>query len=136
MEKYKLDKDINVFYVTATSFPDGALEAHEKLHALIPYSLERKYFGISRPENGGEIVYKAAAEELSAGDLRQHGLEEFIIPKGNYISINIENFMQDIPAIAQAFDALTSYKEIDPNGYCIEWYLTDKVVRCMVKLKE
>src|SRR5689334_16482872 len=120
MEKYALDKDIHVFYVTAKSYPDGVLEAHEKLHALIPYSLERKYFGISRPENGGVIVYKAAAGELIAGDLSQHGLEEFIIPKGNYISINIENFMQDIPAIGKAFDELTSYKGIDPNGYCIE----------------
>ena len=51
----------------AKSFPEGILEAHQTLHALVPYSQNRKYFGISRPENGN-IVYKAAAEELIEGE--------------------------------------------------------------------
>jgi hypothetical protein len=32
------DNDIKVFYVTATSFPNGILAPHQKLHALIPFS--------------------------------------------------------------------------------------------------
>ena len=53
-------RHIGVLCITATSFPSGIMDAHQKQHELIPYTTERKYFGISRPENGG-IVYKAAA---------------------------------------------------------------------------
>ncbi len=119
----------------AKSFPEGILEAHQTLHALVPYSQNRKYFGISRPENGN-IVYKAAAEELIEGELKQHGLEEFTITAGEYLYIILKDFMQNIPAIGKAFNELTSHPHIDPNGYCIEWYLSDRDVKCMVKLKE
>ena len=37
-----LEKDIKVFYVTATSFPQGIGEAAQKLHSLFPFSAERK----------------------------------------------------------------------------------------------
>ena len=66
METITLNNDIKVFYITAKSFPDGVLDAHNKLHALVPFSTDRKYFGISRPENG-TIYYKAAAEEINPG---------------------------------------------------------------------
>ena len=134
MENFTLDKDIKVYCVTAKSFPDGVLEAHQKLHALVPYSQERKYFGISRPENG-KIMYKSAADELVKGDLSKHDLEEFIIPKGRYRYHIVKNFMQNIPAIGETFQQLISQPDIDPNGHCIEWYLSDKDVKCMVRLK-
>ena len=133
MENYNLEKDIKVFCITAKSFPEGVLEAHQSLHSLVPYSSDRKYFGISRPENG-VIIYKSAAEELEKGELSKHGLEEFIIKKGNYISIVIKDFMKNIPAIGNTFKELTAHKGIDPNGYCIELYKNDDELRCMVKL--
>jgi hypothetical protein len=137
MEKFELKNDRKVFYIQAKSFPDGVLEAHQKLHALVPYSLERKYFGISRPEkeNNGQIVYRAAAEELVAGELSKHSLLEFIIPKGKYVSIVVKNYMQNSAAIMHAFEKLTANPEIDPNGYCIEMYVNDTEARCMIKLK-
>lgn len=134
MEHYTLDHDFQVFCIAAESFPDKVLEAHQQLHQLVPYSQQRNYFGISRPEKG-RIIYKAAADELEQGDLSKHGLEKFTIPKGKYISITIQNFMENIPAIGQAFEELTSYPGIDPQGYCIEWYLTGNDVKCMVRLK-
>jgi hypothetical protein len=30
---------------------------------------------------------------------------------------------------------LLTQPNIDPNGYCLEWYLNGKDVRCMVRLK-
>jgi len=138
MENFKLASDIKVYCIKAKSFPQGVLEAHQKLHSLIPYTLERKYFGISRPEveSQGKIVYSAAADELVAGDLSKYNLEEFIIPKGNYISIIAHNYMDNLPAIGKAFDKLTAFSEIDPQGYCIEMYLNDKEVRCMIRLNK
>ncbi len=63
METTTFDNDITILYVTAASFPEGIMNAHNHLHTLVPFYKNRKYFGISRPEHGG-ITYKAAAEEL------------------------------------------------------------------------
>jgi hypothetical protein len=135
MQTLRLENDIQVFYIAATSFPGGVLEAHQKLHALIPFSMERKYFGISRPENG-VIIYKAAAEEMAAGEAEQLHSGTLILKRGNYIAGVIHDFMKDIPAIGRTFKELLTYPGIDPDGYCIEWYLDDKNVRCMVRLEQ
>lgn len=135
METIFFDSDIKVLYVQATSFPDGILAAHQKLHSVIPYSTERKYLGISRPENGA-IIYKAGAEELTPGEAEQLKLDTLILKKGNYTCIDIHNYMTDLQAIGQAFNQLTELPNIDPQGYCVEWYVNDKDVKCMVRLSE
>jgi len=135
METTVIDKDIKVFYVTAASFPDEVKQAHEKLHSLIPFSKDRKYFGISRPENG-VIVYKAAAEELKEGEAKELNLETVILKKGNYISSTIHDFMKDLQSFERTFKELLAYPGIDPQGYCVEWYLNQKDAKCMVRLKD
>ncbi|MFA6150244.1 MAG: hypothetical protein WC716_02910 [Chitinophagaceae bacterium] len=135
MEQLTLNEDIKVYCETASSFPDGVKSAHEKLHSLIEFSTERKYFGLSRPNENGVIMYKAAAEELKLGELSTHALEEIIIQKGNYQCIVVHHYMKDIPAIGLAFQELIALPDIDPQGYCIEWYINDEDVRCMVRLK-
>jgi len=135
METITFNSDIKVLYITATSFPDGVLAAHEKLHSLLPFSKERKYFGISRPENG-VIVYKAAAEELNEGEAEKLNCDTLVLKKGKYISLTIHDYMKDIPAIGKAFTELLLHPDLDPKGYCVEWYLNDKDVQCMIRLKE
>ncbi|WP_018341505.1 hypothetical protein [Cytophaga aurantiaca] len=134
MENYFLEKDIVVFYLVANAFPDGVLAAHQKLHKLIPYSDKRKYFGISNPDNTGTIIYRAAAEELTDGEAIKLKLETLVLKKGTYTSIVIENYQKEISDIGKAFDTLLLNKNIDPHGYCVEWYLNDTDVRCMVRL--
>jgi hypothetical protein len=134
MEHYELAQDIKVYCVRSESFPEGVLTAHQELHKLVPYSSDRKYFGLSRPKMG-IINYSAAAEELHEGELSSLKLQDHIIPKGKYHSITIHNFMEDISAIGKAFEQLVSMPDIDPDGYCVEWYLSDKDVRCMVKIR-
>jgi hypothetical protein len=135
MENYILKEDISLICVTATSFPDGVLAAHEKLHKLFPFSKDRKYYGLSRPNEQHVIIYKAAVEELSAGEAEKLKLEKFILKKGEYISINIINYMEDIPAIGKAFQELLTDPRIDPNGICVEWYVNEKDVKCMIRLQ-
>jgi len=136
METIKLEYDIKVMYVTAASFPSGVLAAHQKLHSLIPFSTERKYFGLSRPENGGDIVYKAAAEVLESGEVEKLNLEIITIKKGNYVSATLHDYMKDLPAIGNTFQQMIARPDIDPKGYCVEWYLSDKDVQCMVRLQD
>ncbi len=133
---YILEKDVYVFCVTASSFPNGVLDAHQQLHSYVDYDLKRNYFGISAPDKTGTIIYKSAAEEINKGELSKHQLEEFIIKKGNYIYIDIKDFMKDVNSIGKAFNELISNPSIDPQGCCIEWYLSQNDVRCMVRLKK
>ncbi len=131
-----IDKDITVMYVTADSFPNGVLTAHQQLHSIIPFSVERKYYGISRPEDNGEIVYRAAAEVIKQGEAEKLNLQTIILKKGKYISAVLKNYMTDLSAIGNTFQNMINHPEIDPQGYCIECYISDKDVQCMVKLRD
>lgn len=135
MELVILHTDIEVFFITANSFPDGILEAHQKLHASIPFSRERRYFGISRPEEG-IVIYKAAVEKLKNDKADQFNCGTCIIEKGKYRCITILNYHMEPQNIGKAFGKLTLSSDIDPNGYCVEWYFNDEDVKCMVKLKD
>lgn len=135
MNTCRVEHDIEVYCITAVSFPDGVKAAHEHLHSLIPFSIEREYFGISFPDKEGAIIYKAAASELNEGELQRHGLEKMVIAKGDYLFIDIENYMKDIPAFEAAFNTLTNDARIDPNGFCVEWYKDERLCRCMVRTK-
>jgi hypothetical protein len=136
METIQIDNDIDVFYVTASSFPEGIMGALEKIHALAPPMAGRRFFGVSRPEGEGEIVYRAAAEQLREGEARELGCDSLTLFKGRYITQVIEDYPADLAAIGRAFDKLLSQPGLDPKGYCVEWYLNDKDVRCMVRLEQ
>ncbi len=135
METTIFDNDIKVFYVTATSFPAGVMEAHKKIHSLVPLTGERKYFGLSRPENG-IITYRAAVEEKYEGEGEKFGCDTLVLKKGKYICKVITDFMKDLPAIGNTFQQMLSHPNIDPQGYCVEWYFNEKDLRCMVRLAD
>ena len=135
METTTFDKDIKVLYVAAKSFPQGVLEAHQKLHSLIPFTTDRRYFGISRPENG-VIIYKAAAEELEPGEAEKLNCDTLILKKGKYIGMILHDYMKDTSVIEKAFNELIARPDIDPQGYCVEWYISDRDVRCMIRLAD
>ncbi len=135
MEAIIIDKDIPLMQLPASSFPDGIDAAHKKLHALVPSQTGRKYYGLSRPENGA-IAYKAAAEEMYPGEAAALQLETILLKKGNYVSIRINHFMRQLPAIKTSFEKLLSTADLDPEGYCVEWYVNDTDMICMLRLKE
>jgi predicted transcriptional regulator YdeE len=133
METKTIPQDIRVLCVTAASFPAGIMDAFHKVHEMAPGN--RTTYGLSHPDSSGEIMYKAAVNELP-GDAAIEGLEHFVIEKETYLSVTIHNFMQDLPSIGNTFSMLIKQPGLDPNGYCLEWYLNDKDVVCMVKMKD
>ena len=135
MEITMFDKDIKVIYITATSFPEGVQDTFEKLQAIVPFSKDRKLFGISRPENG-TIVYKAALEEIKPGEAEVLGCDTLVLKKGKYISQTGYDFMKDLQLIGKTFRELLLHPGLDPNGYCVEWYTDNKNVKCMIRLAE
>ncbi|MCL4551470.1 MAG: transcriptional regulator [Bacteroidetes bacterium] len=134
MEKYKLNSDIKVICVTADSFPSGILGAHNTLHSMLPSDNGRNFFGISSPDRKGDIIYKAAVEESFEGEAEKLGSETFVIRKGEYIRIPIQNFINDVLSIDRAFKNLIADPRIDPHGVCVEMYTGSDDMRCMVRL--
>ncbi|MES2679034.1 MAG: transcriptional regulator [Bacteroidota bacterium] len=140
METLIFDQDLKVLYVTARSFPDGIMAAHEQLHKLVPPGALRKYFGLSRPEPDsnppGTIVYKAAAEELTPGEAEKYNCGTLLLRKGKYACLNVKDYQANLPAIDKTFKILLALPNLDTRGYCVEWYLNDRDVKCMVRLEE
>ena len=134
MEKYSIEKDIQVFYVTATSFPKGVGGAFQKLLSLLPSPHNRLLYAISFPNEKGEIIYKAAAEELFPGEGEQKGCETFLIKKGEYWSELLPDWRKDESVVGKTFQKLLQHPGLDKNGYCLEIYLNEKDVRCLVPL--
>ncbi|MDZ4758159.1 MAG: hypothetical protein SGJ10_08475 [Bacteroidota bacterium] len=59
---------------------------------------------------------------------------KFTIKSGSYISITITDYMKNMQNIGKAFQELIAYPCINPEGYCLEWYLSETDMRCMVEL--
>jgi predicted transcriptional regulator YdeE len=135
MEIFNLEKDITLLCVEASSFPDGVLAAHQKLHSMIEQLSERKYYGISNPDISGKIIYKAAVEEMLENEAKNLSLETFALKSGEYISVILKNYMNELSSIGKIFTTLLENPNIDPNGACVEWYFSQNDMRCMVRLK-
>jgi hypothetical protein len=142
MEKFKLEKDINLFCLKADSFPNGIKAAHQDLASLAKSYGKRNHFGVSYLYDN-EILYMAAAELKSAKEEIPAGCEIYTLKKGNYISIYISDFAKDSSQIEKAFKTLLADPGIDENGCCAECYFPEgtdgnnaKDVRCMVRLAD
>ena len=134
MEKYYIDKDIKVFYVTATSFPKGVGGAFQKLLSFLPKPNERQLYAISFPNEKGEIIYKAAVEESFPGEGEQNGCETFVIKKGEYLSELLLDWRKDESIVGKTFQKLLKHPNLDKSGYCLEIYPNEKDIRCLVPM--
>jgi len=134
MKTYVIDKDIRLFYVTATSFPEGVGGAFKKLHSLLPAGGQRTQYGISHPDQNSHIIYMAAVEETFRGEGEQLGCKTFLVKKGTYASELLIDWKKDETIIGKTFQKLLKHPELDKKGYCLEIYLNDKDVRCLVPL--
>lgn len=136
METFHLNKDISVICVTASSFPDGIMPAFQQLHGLLVPPGRRTFYGISYMGQDGKIVYKAAAEEQQEGEAASLGCESYLIKKGTYLSRQINDFRNTVSLIGETFQSMLADPRIDKTGACVEWYLNEKDVICMVRLKD
>ena len=135
MEQLNIDKDMHVMCIQASSFPHGVLEAHQQLHAQIADKASRQFVGISYRDANQQIIYKAGVEMLQGEELLP-GTEVFEIKKGIYLSEFISNFRRDVQVIGKTFTEMLKHPSLDPTGYCLEYYVGENDVRCMVPLKE
>lgn len=137
MEKVVFQQDIPTLRVAATSFPAGIIQAYEKLHSVLPAEEGRQTYGISQGNDDGGILYWAATNIMDEQDQQKSGFEPFTIRKGAYASVLVKGFHKDMPIIGRTFEELLKHPELDDDeGYCLEIYLNDHDVQCLVKLKD
>lgn len=138
MEPYNLTQDIEVIFLTAPNFPNDVPHTYEKLHALITDHSNRRYFGISQPDETGVIQYKACAEILPTDDFSTIDVQKYTILKGNFAAIYIVNHFKNSDCIGDALQELLKHAHLDANGYCLEVYknYTDLDVHCMVRIAD
>lgn len=136
METVIFQQDIPTLRVAATSFPSGVMEAFSTLHGILPAKEGRQTFGISHGGTEGEMLYWAATNVLNEAAEKEAGFEPFIIRKGAYASILVQDFYKDMSAIGRTFQTLLAHPDLDPEGYCLEIYQSEKDVQCLVKLKD
>jgi predicted transcriptional regulator YdeE len=94
------------------------------------------FYGISYFNKEGNIVYKAAATTSSEEEAKKFGLEYFVIPKGQYLSETLVNWMDQLPNIGNTFSAMMKDERADSTFPCVEWYKSDHEMMCMMRTKQ
>jgi len=131
MEIFNLDKNLNLFSVTAESFPHDIGGAFHRLVNMLPDPAGRVFFGISYLTPECEIIYKAAVLESYEGEGKKLGCESLVVEKGKYISETIHDWKKDMGSIGATFRKLSGRP--DTLFPCVEWYRDEDVI-CMVRL--
>ncbi|PST82604.1 transcriptional regulator [Pedobacter yulinensis] len=136
MEKYILEQDIPVVYVAAREVPEGIGAAILEMEACLKADAgNRIFYGVSGCRNG-EMFYWAAANEARPGEAEQLGCRRFTIPAGRYLAKTVRNFREDIQQIKRTFEELLDQPGLQTGGLCVEIYINDDDVRCLVQIDD
>ena len=136
MEKYRVQKDLQVFGLQVMSFPYGIGEAFGNLMEMIPNGKERAYYGISYFDNAGNIVYHAAAEEKYSGEAEKYNCKSYTIEKGEYLAIKLAGWRSKTDKMKELFHELMIDERTNKSKPCIEWYYNDDEMMCMMLMKD
>jgi|SRR6478609_2521316 len=132
MEIYTLKNDMEIFCVTARSFPYEIKQAFAALINLLPTMDDRIFFGIAFEDKDGDMIYKAAVLESFEGEAEKLGCERFTIKKGEYLTETLKDWKKDESQIGLTFKRFSESK-YNATFPCVEWYQGNDVM-CMVKL--
>jgi hypothetical protein len=137
METYTISRDLKVFGFRVKTFPMGIGEAFEELMKNLPPGDNRSYYGLSYCD-AKEVVYIAAAEEITEGEGGKYGYENFTIEKGGYITEAIDNWQQKTHCIKDVFAEMMKDERIDNTKpvICVEWYKNMNEMLCMIKIEK
>lgn len=131
MELFTQATDINLIGIEVETFPLGISKAFDSLANT--FGLDRAYYGISWCENDGKIKYYAMTTESNAVELQGNNYEKLIIPKGEYRSITVFDWMAKTDRIKDFFQELIGEGSPDKNNPCVELYKSDAEMVCMVR---
>jgi len=136
METYNLKNDLKVFGKEVTTFPLGVKEAFGSLLNMIPDGFKRSYYGLSYMDEKGKIIYMATAEQKHEGEAERYNCKRYVIEKGEYLAVTIDNWLKKIDCIKDIFHDMMEDDRADKTKPVVEWYKTEAEMLCLVKMKE
>ncbi|MGG6231209.1 hypothetical protein [Tenacibaculum sp. SDUM215027] len=134
MKEINLESDLNLICVRAKSFPQGIEDSFKTLERKVPTRKGRECYGIYE-ENENGITYRAGMLKKTDDEDAKYGLENYIVKKGKYLGVTINNWKSNIPKIGQTFDKMVEDERVEKNSPSIEVYKGLNDVICMVKMK-
>jgi hypothetical protein len=132
MEPYTITNDITVFGIEVPQFPSGIDEVFDKLVKKLPGGFNRSFYGVCEMKNG-VYVYKAAAEEIIAGEAEKYNCERFTIEKGKYLTVPLKDWRKKTDKIKDIFQQLMTDGRVNKSKPSVEWYKNEAEMLCMVK---
>jgi len=135
MKIYQQEYDQGVFGHLVETFPNGIGEAFDALMKRLPEAENRSYYGLSKMDDKGGILYWVAAEEKFAGEGEQYGYERFTLQKGDYLSELVSDWKSKLSCIKDVFHELMQDPAADTTKLCIEWYYAEDEMLCMIQKK-
>ncbi|WP_336515019.1 hypothetical protein [Pollutibacter soli] len=127
------ENDLRLLCKRVPEFPANIDQAFLEMERVFADYVRDGYYGISWME-GEKVIYHACApvpENIPDGNY-----DPFILKKGNYIAVELKNWMQQLPMIKEAFMFLMKDPRFDYNYPCAEWYKSDDEMLIMVRMKE
>jgi hypothetical protein len=134
MEIYHLAADLKVFGHLLKTFPLGIKEAFGSLMKMTD-GYKRSYYGLSQMDANNKILYWYTAEEKHTGEAEKYSCEQYIIPKGNYLSVTLRNWLSQTDCIKDIFYEMMKDERANTAKQCIEWYKSDEEMVCMLQMK-
>jgi len=134
MKIYHLQNDQRVFGRLVKRFPEGIGDAFHSLIETIGDD-KRSYYGISKMDDKGSVLYWAAAEEKTAGEAEKYKCERLVIPNGDYVSETVSNWREKTDCIKDVFHEMMKDERADNTKPCIEWYYNNDEMLCLIKAK-
>lgn len=135
MKKISIDSDIKVYGFEVDDFPKGIEAAFHKLIATLPAGTGRPCFGLSKMKEDNSILYIAAIEQKEDNEAAKNNCTSYIISKGNYLSVEIQDWMPKVDSIKDVFAELMRHPEASHTAWCVEWYKSDTEMLCLLQTK-
>jgi len=125
IETYHQQDGLEVFGHPVKTFPQGIGDAFGALMKMIPDGNKRSYYGLSKIDTGGNVLYLAAAEEKFPGEAEKYGCERYSIPKGDYLAVTVHDWRTRTDCIKDVFHEMMQDQRADNSKLCVEWYYGD-----------
>ena len=131
--RYLIDTDVKLIGLQSPDGPVSAGKTFDNLERKLPSLKGRKFYGLSKLE-GDHLTYFACVK-VQEEDASKLGLQEIVLPKGEYEREVIIDWEEHIDRISEQFEKMESKNIVDPQRFFVEYYRSRKELILMVPIK-
>lgn len=124
---------MSVWAVRALWFPAGIPGAWSRLESIYPPRPGRRFYGLTRIEEGREVYYAAVEQQTVEAETPGRVLS-LDVAGGRYARVKLADWPGHIDRIGEMFARLESTYEVKAGGFFIEFYRSRSELHLMVPL--